>query len=243
MKDKGIRLSRLLLIDDDLELCSQVTQYLGAEGFKVDAVYDGEQGVEHARSGSYELVVLDVMLPGLSGFDVLRLISGEPQLAVLMLSARGEDIDKIVGLQIGADDYLPKPFNPHELVARIRAILRRTCQRPLKFGIPAHDVIVIGDIEMDKNAWKVRRSGTMVELTAFEFNLLEVFMRAAGRVLTREELARIVLERQFDPFDRSIDTHVSNLRKKLGRQPDGSERIKSLRGVGYVYTRSSESDS
>jgi len=235
--------SRLLLVDDDLELCTQVTQYLGAEGFKVDAVYDGEQGVERARSGSYELVVLDVMLPGLSGFDVLRRISGEPHLAVLMLSARGEDIDKIVGLQIGADDYLPKPFNPHELVARIRAILRRTCQRSLKSGIPAHDVIVIGEIEMDKNAWKVRRSGIIVELTAFEFNLLEVFMRAAGRVLTREELARIVLERQFDPFDRSIDTHVSNLRKKLGRQPDGSERIKSVRGVGYVYTRPSESDS
>lgn len=236
-------MSRLLLVDDDLELCSQVTQYLGAEGFKVDAVYDGEQGVERARSGSYELVVLDVMLPGLSGFDVLRRISAEPHLAVLMLSARGEDIDKIVGLQIGADDYLPKPFNPHELVARIRAILRRTCQRSLKSGIPAHDVIVIGEIEMDKNAWKVRRSGIIVELTAFEFNLLEVFMRAAGRVLTREELARIVLERQFDPFDRSIDTHVSNLRKKLGRQPDGSERIKSVRGVGYVYTRPSESDS
>ena len=236
-------MSRLLLVDDDLELCSQVTQYLGAEGFKVDAVYDGEEGVERARSGSYELVVLDVMLPGLSGFDVLRRISGESHLAVLMLSARGEDIDKIVGLQIGADDYLPKPFNPHELVARIRAILRRTCQRTQKSGIPAHDVIVIGDIEMDKNAWKVRRSGIIVELTAFEFNLLEVFMRAAGRVLTREELARIVLERQFDPFDRSIDTHVSNLRKKLGRQPDGSERIKSVRGVGYVHTRPSESDS
>jgi two-component system, OmpR family, response regulator CpxR len=235
--------SRLLLVDDDLELCSQVTQYLGAEGFKVDAVYDGEQGVERAHSGSYELVVLDVMLPGLSGFDVLRRISGESHLAVLMLSARGEDIDKIVGLQMGADDYLPKPFNPHELVARIRAILRRTCQRTQKSGIPAHDVIVIGDIEMDKNAWKVRRSGIIVELTAFEFNLLEVFMRAAGRVLTREELARIVLERQFDPFDRSIDTHVSNLRKKLGQQPDGSERIKSVRGVGYVYTRPSESDS
>ena len=236
-------MSRLLLIDDDLELCSQVTQYLGAEGFKVDAVYDGEQGVEHARSGSYELVVLDVMLPGLSGFDVLRRISRELHLAVLMLSARGEDIDKIVGLQIGADDYLPKPFNPHELVARIHAILRRTCRRSLKSGMPAHDVIVIGDIEMDKNAWKVHLSGIIVELTAFEFNLLELFMRAAGRVLTREELARTILERQFDPFDRSIDTHVSNLRKKLGRQPDGSERIKSVRGVGYVYTSPSESDS
>lgn len=231
------------MVDDDLELCSQVTQYLGDEGFKVDAVYDGEQGVECARSGIYELVVLDVMLPRLSGFDVLRRISGEPHRAVLMLSARGEDIDKIVGLQIGADDYLPKPFNPHELVARIRAILRRTCQRSLKSGILAHDVIVIGDVEMDKDAWKVRRSGIIVELTAFELNLLELLMRAAGRVLTREKLARLILQCQFDPYDRSIDTHVSNLRKKLGRQPDGSERIKSVRGVGYVYARPRESDS
>jgi len=237
-------MSRVLLVDDDLELCSQVSTYLQAEGFKVDAVHNGEQGVGWALSGSYELAVLDVMLPGLSGFDVLRRISAASKLAVLMLSARGEDIDKIVGLQIGADDYLPKPFNPYELVARIRAILRRTRQQEsAKSGAPKHDFIVVGDIEVDKNAWKVRRSGVIVELTAFEFSLLELLVKAAGRVLTREDLARIVLERQFDPLDRSIDTHVSNLRKKLGRQPDGSERIKSVRGVGYVYTKPSESDS
>jgi two-component system response regulator CpxR len=161
-----------------------------------------------------------------------------------MLSARGEDVDRIVGLQVGADDYLPKPFNPHELVARIRAILRRTGQnKPAGAELPRHDVIRVGDIELDKNAWKVHRSGEPVSLTALEFNLLELFLRAAGRVLSREEMSRIVLEREFDPFDRSLDMHVSNLRKKLGPQADGAERIRSVRGVGYDYTHPSQSPS
>jgi two-component system, OmpR family, response regulator CpxR len=215
---------------------------LEAEGFEVDAVHRGEQGIERALSGEYALVVLDVMLPGLNGFDVLRRISAGARLPVLMLSARGEDVDRIVGLQIGADDYLPKPFNPHELVARIRAILRRTYPEGHVQGkVPMHERIAVGEVELDKNSWKVRRSGETVELTALEFNLLEVFLKAVGRVLTREELARTVLDREFGPFDRSIDMHVSNLRKKLGRQPDGSERIKSVRGVGYVYTSPSVS--
>jgi two-component system, OmpR family, response regulator CpxR len=232
--------NRLLVVDDDAELCSLVARYLEAEGFEVDAVHGGEQGVERALSGKYSLVVLDVMLPGLNGFDVLRRISTTARVPVLMLSARGEDVDRIVGLQIGADDYLPKPFNPHELVARIRAILRRAYpEAQVRSNFPTAEGIAVGEIELDKNSWKVRRSGETVELTALEFNLLEVFLKAVGRVLTREELARTVLEREFGPFDRSIDMHVSNLRKKLGRQSDGSERIKSVRGVGYVYTRPS----
>lgn len=233
-------INRLLVVDDDAELCSLVTRYLEAEGFEVDAVHGGEQGVERALSGEYSLVVLDVMLPGLNGFDVLRRISASARLPILMLSARGEDVDRIVGLQIGADDYLPKPFNPHELVARIRAILRRSYpEGHVRGNLPTAKGIAVGEIELDKSSWKVRRSGETIALTALEFNLLEVFLKAVGRVLTREELARTALEREFGPFDRSVDMHVSNLRKKLGRQPDGSERIRSVRGVGYVYTRPS----
>lgn len=235
-------MNRLLVVDDDVELCSLVTKYLEIEGFEVDAVHNGEQGIKRALSGKYALIVLDVMLPGVNGFDVLRRVSAETRVPVLMLSARGEDVDRIVGLQIGADDYLPKPFNPHELVARIHAILRRTqTEAPGGSKVSLPEPVIVGDVELDKNAWKVRRSGESVELTALEFNLLEVFLKATGRVLTREELAQTVLERQFDPFDRSIDMHVSNLRKKLGRQPDGSQRIKSVRGVGYVYVSPSSS--
>ncbi|MEW5975479.1 MAG: response regulator transcription factor [Acidobacteriota bacterium] len=229
-------MNRLLLIDDDVELCALVSKYLEAEGFLIDSINNGEEGVQQALSGRYTLVILDVMLPGLSGFDVLRQIVAQSDLPVLMLSARGEDVDRIVGLEVGADDYLPKPFNPHELVARIRAILRRTGQKKSASPeVPHHEVIRVGDIELDKNAWKVQRSGEAVSLTALEFNLLELFLRAAGRVLSREEMSKLILEREFDPFDRSLDMHVSNLRKKLGPQPDGSERIRSVRGVGYVY--------
>ncbi len=236
-------MNHLLLIDDDVELCALVTKYLQAEGFQVDAIHDGKEGIQQALSGRYALVILDVMLPGLNGFDVLRRIAAQSDLPVLMLSARGEDVDRIVGLQVGADDYLPKPFNPHELVARIRAILRRTSQnKSVGPEIPRHDLIRIGDIELDKNAWKVLRSGETISLTALEFILLELFLRAAGRVLSREEMSRIILEREFDPFDRSLDMHVSNLRKKLGPQPDGSERIRSVRGVGYLYANPAQSE-
>jgi len=235
-------MKQLLLIDDDVELCALVTQYLQAEGFQVHAVHDGEEGIEQALSGNYALAILDVMLPGLNGFEVLRRITAQIDLPVLMLSARGEDVDRIVGLEVGAGDYLPKPVDPHELVARIRAILRRTGQSKLAGpGIVRHEVMRVGDVEMDKNAWKVQRSGELLGLTALEFNLLELFLRAAGRVLSREEMSKIILEREFDPFDRSLDMHVSNLRKKLGPHADGSERIRSVRGVGYLYTSSAQS--
>ena len=229
-------MDRLLVVDDDTELCSLVTQYLKVEGFQVDTANDGQEGIERALSGEYSLVVLDVMLPRVNGFDALRRIRSESRVPVLMLSARAEDIERIVGLEIGADDYMAKPFNPHELVARIRAIIRRT--QPigeLATEKVHHPTLHVGDIELDKNAWKVRRGGQPVELTALEFNLLEMLLRSAGRVVSREELVQTLLGREFDPFDRSIDMHVSNLRKKLGRQVSGVERIRSVRGVGYVY--------
>lgn len=227
---------RLLVVDDDVELCELVAEYLKPEGFSVDAVHDAEQGVEQALSREYALVILDVMLPGFSGFEVLRRIRAASDMPVLMLTSRGEDVDRIVGLEIGADDYLPKLFNPRELVARIRAILRRT--KPMRDGAPGSagpERIVVGDVELDVGARTVQRASEPVSLTAAEFGFLEALLRAAGRVVTREELSRIVLDRKLSPYDRSLDVHVSNLRKKLGHAADQTERIKTVRGVGYLY--------
>jgi two-component system response regulator CpxR len=177
------------------------------------------------------------MLPGINGFEVLRRIRATSRLPVLLLTARGEDVDRIVGLEIGADDYLPKPFNPRELVARIRAILRRT--RTDKAVPAAPDMVRVGEIELDPATRSVRRDGQPVDLTSVEFNLLEVLLREAGRVVPRERLVNAVLSRKFSPFDRSIDMHVSKVRKKLG-DTDADEHIKTIRGVGYIFARPRE---
>ncbi len=229
----------VLIIDDDVELCSLVSEYLQGEGFQVEASYDGERGLQRALSGNHVLIILDVMLPGLNGFEVLRRIRGTSRVPVLLLTARGEDVDRIVGLEIGADDYLPKPFNPRELVARIRAILRRST-RPEDAGERGPDIVQVGDIELDPATRSVRHRGEPVELTSVEFNLLEVLLREAGRVVTRERLVYAVLSRKFSPFDRSIDMHVSKVRKKLGDSEGGTEHIKTVRGVGYIFTRPRE---
>lgn len=225
---------RLLVIDDDTELCELVTEYLKPEGFKVESAHHGERGVERALSGEHAMVVLDVMLPGLNGFEVLRRIRARSAVPVLMLTARGEAVDRIVGLEIGADDYLPKPFNPRELVARVHAILRRTARA--EAGAAAVARIVVGDVELDPGGRTVRCHGKAVELTGVEFNLLEALLRAAGRLVEREELSKTVLGRRLQPYDRSIDMHVSNLRKKLGHSSGAYERIKTVRGMGYIYT-------
>jgi two-component system, OmpR family, response regulator CpxR len=230
---------RVLVVDDDVELCGLVGEYLDAEGLEVDCVHDGKRGLERALSGEHVLVVLDVMLPGLNGFDVLRRLRESSRIPVLLLTARGEDVDRIVGLEIGADDYLPKPFNPRELVARIRAILRRT-RTPEQAGGVVPEVIRVGDVELDPATRSVRRAGEPVDLTSVEFSLLEALLREAGRVVTREQLAETVLSRKFTPFDRSIDMHVSKVRKKLGDSDDGAEHIKTVRGVGYIFTRPRE---
>jgi two-component system response regulator CpxR len=231
-------MTRVLLVDDDVELCELVREYLGREGFHLDAEVDGIRAVERAVSGEYQLTVLDVMLPGVSGFDLLRRIRATSRTPVLMLTARGDDVDRIVGLELGADDYLSKPFNPRELVARIRAILRRTeTDGGAERADRLPERLSVDDIELDAAGRVVRRGGVRVELTAVEFSLLEVLLRASGTVVPREELARSVLGRDSMPFDRSIDVHVSRLRKKLGPRPDGGERIKALRAVGYMYAR------
>jgi len=225
---------RILVIDDDVELCGLVAEYLEPEGFKIDSVHDGPRGLERALAGGYILVVLDVMLPGMNGFDVLRRIRSTSRIPVLLLTARGEDVDRIVGLEIGADDYLPKPFNPRELVARIRAVLRRThAPEAASAEIPA--VVRVGDVELDPATRTVKQNGQPIEFTSVEFNLLQVLLLEAGRVVTRERLVDTVLSRKFSPFDRSIDMHVSKVRKKLGDTESGPEHIKTVRGVGYIF--------
>ena len=228
-------MDRILVIDDDVELCGLVSEYLEAEGFQVECAHHGEAGLERAQSGEHVLAVLDVMLPGMNGFDVLRRVRDTSRVPVLLLTARGQDVDRIVGLEIGADDYLPKPFNPRELVARIRAILRRTKNGERPAAPP--EILRVGDVELDPATRTVRQAGNPVELTSVEFNLLEVLLREAGRVVTRERLVNAVLSRKFSPFDRSIDMHVSKVRKKLGDSEGAPEHIKTVRGVGYIFAR------
>jgi two-component system, OmpR family, response regulator CpxR len=234
------RVDRILVIDDDVELCTLVGEYLQPEGFEVESVYDGNRGLDRALSGDHLLVVLDVMLPGMNGFDVLRNIRNTSRIPVLLLTARGQDVDRIVGLEIGADDYLPKPFNPRELVARIRAILRRSQGSEKSPAAQIPEVLEVGDVALDPATRTVLRHGQPLDLTSVEFNLLYVLLREAGRVVTREHLVQEVLSRKFSPFDRSIDMHVSKVRKKLGDSDTGPDHIKTVRGVGYIFAHPRE---
>jgi two-component system response regulator CpxR len=222
---------RILIVDDDEELASLLTELLTREGFTVDTRNDGRRGLAAALGGGYDLLVLDVMLPGLDGFEILRRVRRETRLPVLMLTARGEDEDRIVGLELGADDYLPKPFNTRELVARIRAILRR-----LENRAPGGRLEING-ITIDPGTRDVMRDGKPIEVTTFEFDILETLMRSAGRVVSRDELMEELYGRKATPFDRSVDMHISHLRKKLEH---GTTLIKTIRGVGYQFCRTPE---
>jgi two-component system response regulator CpxR len=227
-------MNKVLIIDDDEELCDLVSEYLSVEGFEVESMHDGDAGLERARAGVFDLAILDVMMPKKNGFDVLRELRKSSRLPVLMLTARGDDMERIVGLEIGADDYLPKPFNPRELVARIRAILRRASGEVTDLNLP--EKIVVDDLELSASSRSAAIDGIEVVLTSLEFDLLAALARHAGNVVKKEELSETVLERELSPYDRSLDMHISNLRKKLGLRPDGSERIKTIRSVGYIYT-------
>ena len=227
-------MDRVLIVDDDVELCRLLAERLGTEGFVIETVHDGPRGLERALSMEHALVVLDLMLPGMGGLDVLRQLRVQSPVPVLILTARGEDVDRILGLEIGADDYVPKPFNPRELIARIRAILRRTVRAP---GSAAP--LVVGDLRIHPAAREVWLNDVQVGLTSVEFTLLEALLRDAGHVLTREQLTETVLGRKLGPFDRVIDVHVSNVRKKLG-PARGGERIKAVRGSGYLFVARSE---
>ena len=227
-------MSKILIIDDDEELCELVSEYLSVEGFETEAVHDGESGLQKALSDDYELAILDVMLPKKNGFDVLRELRKSSKLPVVMLTAKGDDMERIVGLEIGADDYLPKPFNPRELVARLRAVLRRVNDGDEKRPTP--ETFTVDDIEVSLTGRTAKLNGTDLNLTAVEFDLLVALLEQAGKIVRKEDLSQRVLDRRLSPFDRSLDMHVSNLRKKLGARADESERIKTIRSVGYIYT-------
>lgn len=221
----------VLLIDDDVELCTILQGYLARYGFEVITENSGDAGLRRALSGDFAMVLLDVMLPGMDGFEVLRRLRASSKVSVMLLTARGEDIDRIVGLEIGADDYLPKPFNPRELLARIRAILRRS--QPNHAERPAIKHLVAVGLELDTGARNATCNGIELNLTGVEFDLLQSLMEAPGRILTREFLSEMVLDRKFTPFDRSLDTHVCRLRRKLDDAGIVGDRIKTIRSVGY----------
>jgi DNA-binding response OmpR family regulator len=223
-------MDEVLLIDDDIELCSMLKDYLGRYGFRVHGVHRGDEGLKAARAREWALILLDVMLPGMDGFEVLKHVRASSNVSVLLLTARGEDVDRIVGLEIGADDYLPKPFNPRELLARMRAILRRRVG-----GAPKVEPVLlrVDDLELDSAARTVTQSGKRIELTSVEFALLEALMRCPGQVVSREQLSESALGRKFDPFDRSLDMHVSRLRRKLGTSAPSDELVKTIRSAGY----------
>jgi two-component system response regulator CpxR len=229
----------LLIVDDDRELGQMLTEYLTGEGFQVSVLRDGAEALLQLIEQSHvaDLVILDVMLPSLSGFEVLRRLRRNLSVPVIMLTAHGADVDRIVGLELGADDYLPKPFNPRELVARVRAVLRRFATRDA--DTPAHPV-TIGALRLDPAIFEVTLSGQAVRLTGTELRLLEVLMRSSGQVQSRESLTERVLGRRLTPYDRSIDTHVSNLRRKLGLGENGLPEIRSIRGAGYVLIAAGE---
>ena len=227
----------ILIVDDDVELSEMLVEYLETEGFGADITHDGESGAEMAINRGYEVIVLDVMLPKLNGFETLRQIRNKSSVPVLMLTARGDEIDRIVGLEMGADDYLAKPFNPRELVARLRAILRRSQQinsNPEFAG--SADIIQVGDIEIHTAARLVKYLNEIIDLTSTEYNLLEILVRHAGQVVTKETLSEQAIGRKLTNYDRSIDMHISNIRRKLEPDAKSQSLIRTVRGIGYQYT-------
>ena len=233
-KGKISPVNRLLIVDDDRALVKLLTRFLQGEGFQVDAAYDHASGLSAALAGQHELIVLDVMLPGGSGFELLKELRRQSQVPVLLLTAKGEAVDRIVGLEIGADDYLAKPFDPRELVARIRAIFRRTREPAPAGARPEQDeVLTAGDISMSLGSRAVTCAGTPVDLTSVEFNVLELLLRHAGSVVTREQIAEAALGRPLNFLDRSVDVHVSHVRRKLGACHGGDDLIRPIRGIGY----------
>lgn len=230
---QSVQMVRILLVDDDVALCNLLIEFLGRAGYEVEAVHDGREALERALSGDYDATILDLMLPGLNGFEVLQQIRAKSHIPVLILTAAGEEIDRIVSLEVGADDCLPKPFNPRELTARLNAVLRRARRRASQDTGP-FEYLKHADLLIDPAARTVRCADSFLHLTTAEFDLLQVLLKNAGQVVTREQLAQDALGRSFSPTDRSIDLHISHLRRKLGRFTDGSERIKAIRGVGYM---------
>lgn len=226
-------MAAVLLIDDDVELSEMLGDYLAGDGFVVSVAHDGQSGIEAALSGSHAIVVLDVMMPDLSGIDVLRQIRRQSAVPVLMLTARGDDMDRIIGLELGADDYVPKPCHPRELAARLRAILRRTARLDVEASLP----LVVGELTVRPEQRRVEWAGEPVALTSSEFNLLEVLARHAGRPVSKNELSVQALGRPLSRYDRAVDVHLSSIRQKLGTLPDGRSCIQTVFRQGYQLIR------
>lgn len=226
-------MSAILMIDDDTELCELVAEYLAMDGFTFTACHDGPAGLAQAKSGQYQLILLDIMLPGMDGLSVLKALRSGQYCPVLMLTARGDDVDRIVGLELGADDYLAKPFNPRELVARIKAILRRV-ELTQHSQQQSDTIIDINQLSLNPHNRQVSCAGQLLTLTATEFQLLDMLMRRAGEVVTKDELSRAVLGKRLQMYDRSLDMHISNIRKKIAAIIPG-DKIQTLRGTGYLF--------
>ncbi len=219
----------ILIVDDDVELCSLLQEYFESEGFRVRLAHDGRSGLDAARKPGVDLIVLDVMMPEMNGMDVLKELRKESRIPVIMLTARGDDLDRIQGLELGADDYMPKPCNPRELLARIRAVLRRSS------ALAGKNEINVDDLEMNIGARQLKRGGEEVDLTSTEFSILQALLQHQGEVVSKRDLYISALNREPVQHDRSIDMHVSNLRRKLGPMPSGEPRIETIRGIGYQY--------
>ena len=224
----------LLIIDDDEELCQLLSEYLGDVGYAVDYINSGKGALHKLKTTRPTGVILDLMLPGTNGIDVLKEVRAVSDVPILMISARGDEVDRIVGLESGADDYLPKPFSTRELVARIRALLRRASLGPTT----ANDKqLVHDDLALDLDLMTVRIDGRPVELTGVEFRLLHILVESAGETVSKDAVFEYVLQRASSPLDRTLDTHISNLRKKIGNRADGHPRIRTIRNAGYMYCR------
>ena len=219
----------ILLADDDTELCGLLSEYFETEGFNVRTAHDGKAALDEARKPGLDLVVLDVMMPEMNGMDVLKELRKESRLPVIMLTARGDDMDRILGLELGADDYVPKPCNPRELLARIRAVMRRAQ------GVADHGVLNVDDLELRQGSRMLFKAGSQVELTSTEFSILQTLLQHQGEVVSKRDLYVSALGREPVPHDRSVDMHVSNLRRKLGPDDDGNNRIETIRGIGYQF--------
>lgn len=219
----------ILIADDDTELCELLREYLGQEGYDVRLAHDGQQALIESRRPGLDAMVLDIMMPLMNGIDVLRQLRKESDLPVIMLTARGDDLDRIIGLELGADDYLAKPANPRELLARIRAILRRSSSHS------SVATLEVGDLVLNQGSRELRRDGQLMDLTSTEFSIIQLLLRRGGEVVEKKDLYLAALGREPVAYDRSIDMHVSNLRRKLGLNSDATERIETIRGIGYQY--------
>ena len=238
MRDADTKTS-ILMIDDDVKLCRLVGEYLTPFGFDVSAKHTGNEGVTEIREQRYDAVILNVMLPGIDGFEVLRQIRAVSDVPVLMLTALGDEADRIVGLEIGADDYLPKTFSTRELLARLRAVTRRA-QMSARTEDP--DEFSCGDVHINTATRNAKQNGSLLDLTALEFDLLHCLIRSAGRVLNRDQILDEIAGREYDVFDRSIDVHISSLRRKLGDDFKSPRYIRTLRSVGYMFVANGESE-